>query len=375
MREHLEIERETKISELCFASDVGEKMFWQLIKGKRCSSQLGSFMIDGRLTNSPQEIIEICFNHFKILGCFGQDISFDENFRHHVATSVLREPTSDLNHDENLKSLNKQIELSEIVSVCKDLTDGTAGGVDQTVHEHDEYGGPHLWKILSVHYTKKFDGASVPSGSLMEMILLLFKGKGLKACEKDNYMGITMFPVILKVFEVILLRRLENFAKDKAYFSHLQLGFSAGSVRSEASFVIMEAINHIKEREGKVFACFLDVRKTFDTVWIDGLFRKLFLELGVEKKTFAMIKTLYTDVESFVYFNGVSTQAFLLYQGYGQGRILAHFMYKVYFNRLVETVCNSKYSLVIDNLIIGSATFADDMTLSSISQLLAVFDA
>ena len=65
-----------------------------------------------------------------------------------------------------------------------------------------------------------FDSARVPSGSLMGMTLPLFKGKGLKACEKDNYRGITMFPVIIKVFEVILLRRLENFAKEKGYFSH-----------------------------------------------------------------------------------------------------------------------------------------------------------
>ena len=122
-----------------------------------------------------------------------------------------------------------------------------------------------------------------------------------------------------------------------------QFGFSAGSGCSEASFVIMEAINHIKEREGK----FLPVSWMYAkhlTVWIDGLLYKLFSKLGVEENMFAVIKALYTDVASFVYFNGVSTQAFSLYQGAGQGRILALFMYEVYIYRLIETVCNSKYS-------------------------------
>ena len=39
------------------------------------------------------------------------------------------------------KSSHKQVELSGIVSVCKDLIDDTAGGVDQTVYEHVKYGG------------------------------------------------------------------------------------------------------------------------------------------------------------------------------------------------------------------------------------------
>ena len=93
------------------------------------------------------------FNHFKILGCFGQSISFDENFRDQVATSVLREVSSDLNYDKKSKSLKRQIELSEIVSVCKDLTDCTAGQVDQTVYEHVKYGGPDLWKIYFLFFT------------------------------------------------------------------------------------------------------------------------------------------------------------------------------------------------------------------------------
>ena len=62
----------------------------------------------------------------------------------------------------------------------------------------------------------------------------------------------------------------------------MQFGFKEGVGCTEASFTILESINHMLERGSKVFGCFLDVRKAFDTVWIDGLLFKLFSEFGIE---------------------------------------------------------------------------------------------
>ena len=90
-------------------------------------------------------------------------------------------------------------------------------------------------------------------------MLPLFQGKGLKAYDKDNYRGIAMFPVITKVFEMILLKRLEDFAMSKSYFWSLQFGFEKSVGCLEASFVISESVNHKLERSNKVFSCFLDV--------------------------------------------------------------------------------------------------------------------
>ena len=70
---------------------------------------------------------------------------------------------------------------------------------------------------------------------------------------------------------MVLLNRLESFAKDKGLFSDMQFGYKEGVGCTEASFTILEAINHMMERGSNVFTCFLDVRKAFDTVWIDGL--------------------------------------------------------------------------------------------------------
>ena len=64
------------------------------------------------------------------------------------------------------------------------------------------------------------------------IILPLFKGKGAKANNKDNYRGITLFPTLCKIYEMILLTGLlntrDNFAAHKGFFSEMQFGFQEG---------------------------------------------------------------------------------------------------------------------------------------------------
>ena len=102
----------------------------------------------------------------------------------------------------------------------------------------------------------------------MGIILPLFKGQGAKANNKYNCRGITLFPTLCKIYEMILLNRLEKFAIDNEYFSELQFSFREGVGCIEAPFTILQTINHMLERDSKVLSCFLDVRKAFGTVWI-----------------------------------------------------------------------------------------------------------
>ena len=69
-------------------------------------------------------------------------------------------------------------------------------------------------------------------------------------------------------------------------------------------------------------------RSTFDSAYSDIILRvsanvtKLSIVIFTSMHNVPII-TQFSDIESSVYFNGVSTQAFLLYQGSGRGRILA----------------------------------------------------
>ena len=132
----------------------------------------------------------------------------------------------------------------------------------------------------------------------MGIILPLFKVKGAKANNKDNYRGITLFLTLCKIYQMILLNRLEKFAIDSACFSELQFGFRDRVGCIEGSFTVLETINHMLEWGSKVFSCFLDVRKAFDTVWIDGLLFNLLSEFGVKGIMWLTMKDLHTNVKA-----------------------------------------------------------------------------
>ena len=111
-----------------------------------------------------------------------------------------------------------------------------------------------------------------------------------------------------------------------------------------------------------MFSCFLDVRKAFDTVWIEGLLYKLFSEFGIGGRMWLVIKDLYTGARALVLYSGSLSREFDVLQGIGQGRILAPFMYKVYINGLLNVLTNHSYSISVNRLSLPSS-FADDVTL------------
>ena len=346
-----------KIDRLYTASETDEKLFWKLLKVQRNSSQMHAFLVEGKLFSDVDKIRDMWANHFEALGTSFASSNFDNDFYDRVTTRVQG---IFINYTEDSSGvLNEPLQYEEVAKVCSCLKRGTSGVLID--YEHVLF--PQLRKHLFCLFQEFFLNGSICSTLKTRIILPLFKGKGAKANNEENYRGITLFSTLCKIYEIMLLNRLENYASHNQYSSEMQVGFQEGVGCIEASFTILETINHMLERGSKIFSCFLDVRKAFDTVWIDELLYELYTELGIKDRMWVAIKDMYTYVKAQVLHSGSLSRSFDVSQGTGQGRILAPFMYKVYIKSLLHVLTDHCYSICINSSKLASPSFADDVSL------------
>ena len=88
-----------------------------------------------------------------------------------------------------------------------------------------------------------------------------------KRITKITIEGITLFPTISKIYEMILVNRFEKFTSQKGYFSQMLSEFQEGLGCVEASFTILEKINHMLERGSNIFGCFIWVSNKRSVYW------------------------------------------------------------------------------------------------------------
>ena len=125
--------------------------------------------------------------------------------------------------------------------------------------------------------------------------------------------------------------------------------------------------SYAKDAESKLYSCFLDIKKAFDTVWQDGLFYKL-SDMGVGNSSLSAVISLYDETESCVLFKGYRSESFRVTGGTRQGGISSPYFYLCFINELLCTLENSQHGLVLSKLHLPCTTSADDMVLRSLSK-------
>jgi hypothetical protein len=113
--------------------------------------------------------------------------------------------------------------------------------------------------------------------------------------DPNNYRGICVSSCLGKLLCSILNEKLIKFAKERNLIHPTQIGFMPGN-RTADHILTLSTLHdkYVKQNEnGKIYACFVDFKKAFDSVWHQGLYYKL-LENQIGGHFFDLIKDMYT---------------------------------------------------------------------------------
>ncbi|KAL4132471.1 hypothetical protein QTP88_009614 [Uroleucon formosanum] len=210
---------------------------------------------------------------------------------------------------------------------------------------------PHLISIPALHMSTVMD-------SLQSTLPMALPAKPTSPAEippeqPSSYRPISLLPVLGKILEKVILKRITNIAQLNNSIPNFQFGFRSLHATTHQLHRVVDTISTALETKKYCAGVFLDVAKAFDTVWHDGLLFKL-------KKIFPaplylMLKSYLENRPFNVRHNLQHSNQFPISAAVPQGSDIAPFLYTIYTSDLSTS----------EDTIVG--TYADDTALLSVS--------
>ncbi len=355
-------------AEIDTAAELDTTSFWKLYnrrKKRSCNAAGTEINFEGQMCRDSDLITAGWGNYFKELYSPSYETYFDaehiSTVREHVNTIKQRQiPTLTESH------YTPHFSTMDVKDALKQCKRGKASGEDMIEYEHLIFGGDMLHEILAKLYSSMLAYSHTPTNMKRGLIVTLHKGGNKRKDDPNNYRAITLSSCILKLYERLILEKITS-QSDSSRLSNLQGGFQKGMGCIMTSFLLRESILYAKENHSKLYVCFLDVQKAFDTVWHDGLFFKLDM-MNVDSAIIASIMDMYEGAECRVLHNGHRSDSFPVLQGTKQGGVISPFLYLVYIDQLMRNLASVNDGLVIYDQNCSCPTVADDMTLISFSK-------
>lgn len=325
------------------------KLYWKLINDLQNDSAAKS-----ENNISPTQWL----NHFQDLNSLKSEF-----------TDRLNELNEKLNDAEKSKCFNEldfPITDLEIAAATMKLKNNKAPGLDSITNNMLKSGQSFLKKCLLKIFNSCLTFGLYPELWAEGYIKPLHKSGDID--NPNNYRGLTITSCVGKLFNCILNTRLEKFLVKHNLIDNSQIGFTKKARTSDHMFIIKCIVDkYCSNKDGRVFACFVDLRKAFDTVIHTGLKLKL-LDLGVGNKFYNVIKHMYTVSKSCIKNNNTThTRFFESKLGVKQGDNLSPNLFKIFINDLPKCLEQTADPILLNSRQVHCLMYADDIVLLSSS--------
>ena len=353
-------------SDLDEAAGLDFRLFWKMLRNKKQKSKVTcSKIVVGNQTYTPEANVP---NGFAIY--FQNIFNYENDHPSTTFDNYIQLKLSEFKaYGDKLYDLEKNIECDEISKVISSsLKRRKAPGCDSVLNEHLIYGGYPVINALTVLFNTIIKTEQYPSSWKTSIIIPVYKGHGKSKSEPNSYRPVSLIPSVCKVFEKILVNRLNKYvmSKSQIFPNPQQQGFQEKLSCITASFNVQETILSCLETKNNVYMAQLDIKGAFDTVWHDALFYKLG-KLQIVGKIWRLITNSYKNLNCTIRINGTTSDTVDILRGTRQGGVMSSFLYLVYLNDLLIELENSGLGAKVGTVECGNPTLADDICLITTS--------
>jgi len=162
----------------------------------------------------------------------------------------------------------------------------------------------------------------------------------------SSYRPISLLPSLGKLFEKLLLKRLQIISEINKIIPNSQYGFRTHHFTIHPLHRLIDAISSSLEQKKYCSGVFLDVAQAFDKVWHNGLLHKL--KTNFPAPYYLILKSYLTHRSFQVNLNNSISNQFMINAGVPQGSDLSPLLYLIY----TADIPTTSYTIL--------NTFADD---------------
>ena len=326
----------------------GEKDLLTEIKKMKRTSQHTSSKIDGYSDDTA------IANHFKNI--------YEKLYNRTGSTEPLQNLLSEVDNmcnkadQEIIEDVNPQL----IQMILKKKLKRDKSDVDADMTTDCLINAPfEVAKHLCNFFISCLTHGYIPQFLLLCAIIMLVKSQKKALDDSNNYRGIAISSLFLKVFDWIILSLFSN----ELTCDDNQFGFQPKSSTVMCTWTVMEVVNWFLNNGSSVYACFLDYRKAFDLVNHVKMFKNV-IDRKLNCVFIRLMIVMYISQTCYIKWGNSRSYSFSVTNGTRQGSVFSPLGgFSSYIDPLITSLRHSGFGCTIKGYWFGSFFYADDGTL------------
>ena len=328
--------------------------FWKKYKKYLCDtrkkSKIEIIKKEGSFIMTDEEKVQVFQDTF-FTGKHLEGSNFDEKFFEEINAEIDREVSSKSTQESENEQLNRPFELVELDIALNKITATDKSPDNDEFHPLMLKKAGALFKLQLLRLANMVLHEEAWIWSESKVIFIKKDGKKTYA-EAGSYRPLSINSYVGKLIERLLESRLRDHLVQNNILDEEQEGFQPGMSTTRYLYRLISQMTRFKQQKLVEICLLIDFEKAFDSVWINGLLKKL-LAAGVDGKIWALLADMLTSRTVKLQINEFLSHKILCKVGIPQGSVLAPLLFIFFISDMPKTGNTDRFKYADDQSVLS----------------------